>query len=236
MKLFFTAVAVFLTVGALNGVARADESVDGNQCWAKPIFALNGVPKLLFGNSTNDKNLTYLGVSFTNKGDQPLTDIRVHYVFSDAFGTQVDSLDGVWSGSFAPNVVISFMPPREHGVLEERPLQNADHVKDVTCTITGARWADGTVLTQPVHIQDSSPGSESGSSTSPVVSDSPAVAAVSPPVQPLSGTCSTVYAAYETQKALADSNAMKWEAALNDDDRLLSACTLYRNAAAFRSL
>ncbi len=143
-----------LFVLSFTGNARADPNVIGDQCWAKPVFALTGISKILFGSSGesgNDTSYTLLGVSFTNSGNVALTDIKVHYEFTDAFGAKLDELDGVWSGSFAPGVMITFIPPGR-GVLKERELFNADHVKSIHCTITGARWADGTILNEPVQV------------------------------------------------------------------------------------
>lgn len=88
---------------------------------------------------------TLLGVVFENLAQVPLTDLRVHYDFVDAFGDIMASEDGVWSGSFSPNTIINFGTLGGNGILEHPPLANASQAKGVKCYISGARWSDGTV-------------------------------------------------------------------------------------------
>lgn len=123
--------------------ALADYNVEG-ACYAAPGRALNPIWSTFF---PTVKPETALAVTFTNYADVPLTDLRVHYDFLDAFGEVIDSLDGVWSGSFAPNVFINFGPDSGGRRLEKPPLPDASQVKDIRCYISGARWSDGTLRT-----------------------------------------------------------------------------------------
>lgn len=148
--------------------ALADYTVQG-ACYAAPGRALNPIWSAFF---PTVKPETVLAVTFTNYADVPLTDLRVHYDFLDAFGEVIDSLDGVWSGSFAPNVFINFGPDSGGRRLEKPPLPDASQVKDIRCYISGARWSDGTVRTfassgatstnttePPPSASDANPGS-----------------------------------------------------------------------------
>lgn len=133
------------TVIATSHAARADELLHGVNCNVEIEEPLHGLLPLFVGKQIGEY-ATFLGVSFENDGNVALNDVRVHYQFLDAFGGVVDELDAVWSGSFAPGVLIDFTHPGS-GLIKERPLIDFAHVKALKCWLTGARWADGTVRT-----------------------------------------------------------------------------------------
>lgn len=102
---------------------------------------------------------TWLGASFENEAGVTLTDVHVQYDFLNAFGDVIDSIDGTWSGSFAPGVIINFMPPGVKGSLEKPLFADVAQIRDVHCNITAARWSDGTVR----RITDTGTTSANGS-------------------------------------------------------------------------
>jgi hypothetical protein len=116
-------------------------SVMGFECWANAQRPSNAFWSVV---APDVKPETLLGVKFENEASVPLTDLRVHFDFINAFGETIASVDGVWAGSFASGVIIDFGPGHP-GILEKPPLADASQVKDVSCYISGARWSDGTV-------------------------------------------------------------------------------------------
>ena len=146
---------------AAGNIGRVGSANDGYSLHAARCAAIAQRPPSEFWLTMAQSGLapvprpeTLLGVTFENTAQVTLTDLRVHYDFLDAFGDIIASVDGVWSGSFAPNTVINFgsfgTGIRDLGLggaVEKPPLANASQVKNVSCYVSGARWSDGTART-----------------------------------------------------------------------------------------